>query len=314
MLLSNLGYELVQMHVTTIEIQTEKFCSPVPELERWQEIVRDIDASTGYEFAVMAGLAAPFMGIVADRPVVINFFGGELQQRRRLLQLAMSCWIDPNELEDKLVNVSWQEGRTKLGFAYVLNADRFSVEEIKSAATYGVSRMAIVCGERPLNEEIFQDESVGGIKFWVLNLNVARLPTGDELGMSTGAVEGALLGLEHSFVGEFLLQWMRACRTRMKDIRSWIRSQARYEYENDLMTIVKNVRNAETEQDSRTYGLLPSHTPRILSLIKAITVIAIDEDVLSNIEHFGICETIYRLWHQAYMEVRKAGQDERVIT
>ena len=309
MLLSRQGYELTQMNGIIIGIQTKEFSSPVPELERWQEMVWDLNASTGYEFAVMAGLAAPFMGIATDQAVVINFFGGELRQRRRLLQLAMSCWIDPNELEDQLVTVSWQEGRTKFGFAYTLNADRFSVEEIKNVASHGVSRMAIVCGDRALDEEIFQDEAVGGKKLWVLNLNVTRLLTGDELGMSTGAVQGALSGLEQSFVGEFLLQWMRACRPRMKDIRNWIRSQARYEYENDLLTIARSVRNSEAEQGHLASDLWPSYAPRILSLIKSVTVIAIDEDVLSNIEHFGICENIYRLWHQGYMEARKSAQD-----
>jgi hypothetical protein len=204
------------------------------------------------------------MGIATDQAVVINFFGGELRQRRRLLQLAMSCWIDPNELEDQLVTVSWQEGRTKFGFAYTLNADRFSVEEIKNVASHGVSRMAIVCADRALDEEIFQDESVGGKKLWVLNLNVTRLLTGDELGMSTGAVQGALSGLEQSFVGEFLLQWMRACRPRMKDIRNWIRSQARYEYENDLLTIARSVRNSEAEQGHLASDLWASYAPRIL--------------------------------------------------
>jgi hypothetical protein len=54
MLLSRQGYELTQMNGIIIGIQTKEFSSPVPELERWQEMVWDLNASTGYEFAVMA--------------------------------------------------------------------------------------------------------------------------------------------------------------------------------------------------------------------------------------------------------------------
>lgn len=88
----------------SLEIQSSPSCPPDSALERWQDMVGHQDACAGYEFAVMTGLAAPWVRPVTDNAVVINFFGGKLQHRRRQLQLALSCWINPNELEDKLMN------------------------------------------------------------------------------------------------------------------------------------------------------------------------------------------------------------------
>ena len=192
-----------------MEIPQQESCPRGQALERWQDLVWDIDYCAGYEFAVMAGLAAPFMHLVTRDCFVINFFGGDADQRERLLRLALSCWTEPEKMSDSVTNISWRDGRTEFGFSYTLHAEKFSVKELKRAASYGATRMAIVCGEEPLDEEVFLDESIGGEKVFVLNLDVDSLNIEGDLGVRAATNAGMLTELAQSFAGDFLIKWMR---------------------------------------------------------------------------------------------------------
>lgn len=282
-----------QMKITTLEAAFAEPCPKGLALERWQDLVWELDASVCHVFAVMAGLAAPLMGLVSDQPVVINFFGGTPRERRRLLDLAVSCWMDPAEIEDTLANVSWKDMGAGFGFSYAPDVEEFSTEVVKEATCCRATRMAVVCGKYALDEQAYQDESIGGVKVLVLNLDIGKLDVRTNFGEQTNAVEAALSNLWESYSGQFLMQFMLERETCIDGIRGWIKDQAQLEYEDDLARIVQSMRDDEPSALDQVPAALRDQVLSILSIIKAITVVAIDEDVLPDIQHFAILSDIH---------------------
>jgi hypothetical protein len=288
-------------------------CPRGQALDRWQDLVSSIDGCSGYEFAVMTGLAAPLLPLVVNGSVAINFFGGDLSQRRTLLQLALSSWTDPATLDDdKLTNVSWVDGRTKLGFSYALQAERFSVLDIKNAAANGGSRVAILCGQRALDEDIYLDDSLGGESVYVFNLDIEKLGIKDDLGLRACATADTLSVLSRSYAGAFLMKELREWKPRIRDIRSLIKIQADFEYKASLIPVIRAVRNDEVIAFGRIPVLNLSCIPRMLSFIKAIAEIAIELDVLPDIESFPVFCDIYCCWSQYQIELKQSSMDENV--
>gem|GEM_PF-4823426 len=168
--------------------------------------------------------------------------------------------------------------------------------------------MTIVCGERPLDEYAYSDDSIGGVNVAVLNLDIGELKVRTYFGERTVQVEAALANIWNGYAGAFLLQYMREREPDINNIRSWILDQAGYEYEDDLGFIEQRL----LEDGTTIFGYAPIEARdqfrRILSIIKAIAVIANDEDVLPDIQRFAVFSDIY-----SHLVLTSAQATQKVI-
>lgn len=78
--------------------------------------------------------------------------------------------------------------------------------------------------------------------------------------------------------------------------------QAGYEYEDSLIPIVRSLRADNSAAFDRTPAPNLSYIPRMLSAIKAVAVVTIDEDVLLNIQHYAVFSDVYWCWDQDKIE------------
>jgi hypothetical protein len=273
-------------------------------LERWQELVEEANNCTAYMFAVLVGLAAPLVHLVMKQRIVINFHGSDPIERKRLLQLALSCWIDPVETYDEPVEVTWKNKRTKLGFIYAVHSDMLSVDQIKNAVTNGEAGMAVVCGAHALSQAPFGKEVI------VVNVDLAYLEIERELGASADTIRAKLSSLSKGYAGDFLIQYLRESTPRLRNMRNRLTRQADYEYRQDLMrNIIPSVRSDDPEAFDSVPELNISAIPWILSVIEGIAVIAQHQGMLPQCQVFATISNVYSGWSKSRIEAARHALD-----
>ena len=185
---SDMNYEAT-FHTDNQELACEE---PLSEEEKrrwekydsWQDAVYLFENSSLYLFAICAGLAAPFLNLLNENRVLMNWHGGSQQQRLliHVLTLVGMGKFDPIKKESQLIEYSRRTNRVapSLGAVFGHQAEKLHDQDLTRAARSDSSRVALITGGRTLSHlatfnASAMDAAVENLD--VIDLNLSSLDT-----------------------------------------------------------------------------------------------------------------------------------------